>query len=377
MPDGHTLMYNANVGAFTASRKDFASLKGPLAASSYNQYVVGGYLLNDSLVAVAPILPASDTASGFAFVDKDAYSTAVSSTSHGYIQKVTLQTPLPTMMVEAPLVGDTEYPFIRTLAPLADHSAIVSLTTSGFTVLPWSYDAPTAIPVLDRLVNAADFTKPVAPGGLVSIFGKNLSPLTLSAGDTPLPTVLADSCLTANGVVIPLVFVSPTQINAQLPFQAAGSTDVILRTPGGTSDVLKISISPAAPAVFRSGTAGPVSDIPTLVRNTNNALVTPSNPIHPDDRITIYLTGMGQTLPAVATGTAAPSDSLSSALLPTTVTLGGTGLFVDFAGLAPGMVGVYQINALVPFKGIPTGFDIPLTITQGGASTTITVRVVN
>jgi uncharacterized protein (TIGR03437 family) len=280
-------------------------------------------------------------------------------------------------MVESPLVGDTDYPFMRTLAPLADRSAIISLTTSGFTVLPWNYAAATATPLLDRLVNAGDFTRPVAPGGLVSLFGKQLSPMTLASTDVPLPTVLADSCLTANGVVLPMVFVSPTQINAQLPFQINGNTDVVLRTPGGTSDALKITISPAAPAVFRSGTAGPVTDIPTIVRSSNNNLATASNPIHPNDHITIYLTGMGQTSPEVAPGAAAPSEPLSYAKLPVTVTIGGTSLFVDFAGLAPGMVGVYQINALVPFKGVPTGFDIPLTISQGGASTTIPVRIVN
>ena len=122
--------------------------------------------------------------------------------------------------------------------------------------------------------------------------------------------------------------------------------------------------------MFRSGTAGPVTDIPTIVRASNNGLATASNPIHPNDHITIYLTGMGQTLPKLPAGAPAPSDPLSSTLLPVTVTLGGMSLFVDFAGLAPGMVGVYQINALVPFKGVPTGFDIPLTISQGGASTT-------
>jgi uncharacterized protein (TIGR03437 family) len=86
---------------------------------------------------------------------------------------------------------------------------------------------------------------------------------------------------------------------------------------------------------------------------------------------------MGQTNPEVATGSASPFEPLSSPLLPATVTLGGTSLFIDFAGLTPDSVGVYQINALVPFKGVPTGFDIPLTISQGGASTTILVRVVN
>lgn len=383
MPDGRTLLYNANVDAFTVSRKDFPALTGPLAASSFGQYMVDQYMLNESLVEVAAVASPSDKPSGFAFVDQDGYFSAASTTGLGYIQKVKAvqsQSPLPTMIVEAPLVplpGDTDYPFRRTLAPLADRSAIIALTTSGFTVLPWDFGAATAVPVLDSLVNAGDFTKPVAPGGLVSIFGSQLSPITLASTDVPLPTVLADSCLTANGVVLPMIFVSPTQINAQLPFQISGNTDIVLRTPGGISDVLRIVIQPAAPAVFVSGTAGPITGIPTIVRATNDGLVTASNPIHPNDRITIYLTGMGQTLPGVATGASAPSEPLSNALLPATVTLGGTGLFIDFAGLTPGSVGVYQINALVPFKGVPTGFDIPLTITQGGASTTILVRVVN
>src|SRR5439155_11945039 len=105
-----------------------------------------------------------------------------------------------------------------------------------------------------------------------------------------------------------------------------------------TSNVLKITIFPSAPSVFRSGTAGPLTDIPTIFRAANNSLVTLSNPIHPDDFITIYLTGMGQTLPEVASGMAAPADPLSTVLMPAKVTLGGTSLFVDFAGLTPGSV---------------------------------------
>jgi len=230
---------------------------------------------------------------------------------------------------------------------------------------------------LDRLVNGADFTKPVAPGGLVAIFGSNLSPMSLASTDFPLPTVLADSCLTVNGMVIPMIFVSPTQINAQLTFQVTGNADVVLRTPGGTSDALRITILPAAPSVFLSGTAGPVVGIPTVFRASNGELVTVSNPIHSGDRITIYLTGMGQTIPEVPAGEPAPSDPLSSALLRPTVTLGGVSLPVEFAGLTPGNIGVYEIDVTVPIKGVPSGFEIPLTISQGGASTAIPVRVLN
>ncbi len=380
MPDGRLLLYNANVDAFTISRKDVGALKGAIAASSFGFYMVDHFLLNESLVTVAPVVASGDSSAGFAFVDQEGYSAAVSAGGRGYLQRVvttTARSPLPTMIVESPTTGDTEFPFRRALAPLADRSAIIALTTSGFTVLPWNFDAATAVPVLDRVVNAADFTKPVAPGGLVTIFGSQLSPITLSSTDTPLPTVLADSCLTVNGVIVHVSFVSPTQVNAQLPFQIDGNAEVVLRTPGGISDALRFTILPAAPIVFRSGTAGPLTGIPTIVRATNNELVTVSNPIHLNDRITIYLTGMGQTVPVVPDGEAAPADPLSSTLLPATVTLGGTPLSVEFAGLTPGSVGIYQINATVPFRGVPTGFDIPLTISQGGLTTTVSVRVVN
>jgi uncharacterized protein (TIGR03437 family) len=382
MPDGHVLLYNASVDAFTVSRKDFGSLKGSLAASNFGNYMVDHYFLDSSLVSQGQVINTADSSSGFAFVDQQGYSAAVTNAGAGYgyvqrIQSADGQIPLATMMVESPLLGDPDYPFRRTLAPLADRSAIIALTTSGFTVLPWNYDAVTAVPVLDRLVNAADFTKPVAPGGLVSVFGSQLSPITLAATDVPVPTILADSCLTIGGAVVPMVFTSPTQINAQLPIQISGNADVVLRTPGGISDALKIVVQPAAPSVFRSGSAGPETGIATVVRSANNQLVTNSNPIHFNDTITVYLTGMGQTLPQVPAGAAAPVAPLSSTLLQPTVTLGGADLFVGFAGLAPGFVGVYQINATVPFKNVPTGFDIPLTITQGGASTTVPLRVLN
>jgi uncharacterized protein (TIGR03437 family) len=379
MPDGRVALYNANANTFTVARQDFSDLKGALAASNYGTYLVDRYLLNESLVTIAPVGSAGDTSSGFAFVEQDGLFTTISSGGAGLLQRVrsSAQSPLPTQTVESPLQGDTEFPFMRTLAPLSDGSALVALTTSGFTVLPWNFEAGVAPPVLDRLVNAADFTRPVAPGGLASIFGSQLSPMTLASTDVPLPTVLADSCLTVNGAVVPVVFVSPTQINFQFPFAISGNAEVLLRTPGGVSDSLRVTILPTAPSIFRSGTAGPVTDIPAIVRATNGSLVTVSNPIHPDDRITIYLTGLGRTLPEVDTGSASPTSPLAVAVAPVSVSLGGVELFVEFAGLTPGMVGVYQVNASVPFRGIPTGFDVPLVIRQAGFSTVVPVRVVN
>jgi uncharacterized protein (TIGR03437 family) len=379
MPDGRLMVYNATANTFTVARQDFRALKGALAASSYGTYVVDHFMLNESLVTMSPVGSTADTSSGFAFMEQDGVFATVSSAGSGRLQRVRSNAPavLPSQTVESPLVGDTEYPFRRTVAPLADASGIVALSTSGFTVFPWNYEAGVAPPVLDRLVNAADFTQPVAPGGLASAFGSQLSPMTLATKDVPLPTVLADSCLTINGAVVPVIFVSPSQINFQVPFAISGNSDLVLRTPGGISDALHVTVLAAAPSVFHSGDAGPLTDIPTIVRAANSGLVTVSNPVHFDDRLTIYLTGLGRTTPDVPTGAASPASPLATPILPVTVTLGGTQLPIEFAGLTPGSVGVYQINVVVPFKGVPTGFDIPLTISQGGASTAVPVRVVN
>jgi uncharacterized protein (TIGR03437 family) len=211
----------------------------------------------------------------------------------------------------------------------------------------------------------------------VSIYGQNLSATSLAASSTPLATGLADSCLGANGIPLPLLYVSAQQINAQLPFTLSGNTTLTINTPGGTSNNFSFNVQPTAPSVFLTGAAGPEAGLALIVRDDDGQLVTPTNPIHPKDIITIYLTGMGQTTPAIKAGQSSPSNPLAYVAVPAVVTLGGTALSVGYAGLAPGEVGVYQINATVPFKGVPTGLSIPLNISQGGVSTTLTVRVVD
>lgn len=264
----------------------------------------------------------------------------------------------------------------RTLAPLANQTAMIALTQSGFTVLPWAYAASVAPPQITKIVSAADLTSPVAPGGLISILGNQLSAINLATNQIPLSTALANSCLTVNGAPMPLVFVSPNQINAQMPAQAVGNVTVSVHTPGGTSDNFNLTVQPTAPAVFMSGSAGPLTNIPTVVRSENNLLVTDSNPVHRTDSLTIYFTGCGQTTPPVGDGYPAPSNPLATALTKPKVTLGGAELNVTFAGLAPGQVGVCQINASVSSK-TPTGLDMPLVIDQDGSVQTLGLRVVN
>ena len=376
--DGNVMLYDANVDSFTISRKDFTSLSGAYAASSFNQYVVGNYLLNRSLVRVSQFDATSGNSSGFAFVDNEGFRTvAASASSPGIIQRMssTGSGIRATRMAEAPLLGSTTTGvFTRTIAPLYSRSAIVNLTTSGFTVLPWQYDSAVAPPQIRRVVNAADQTGNVAPGGLVTIGGNNLSPVNLATVEKPLPTALGESCLTVNGLPLPVIFVSPNVINAQLPFQATGNVALILRTPGGVSDTYNLTIQPQAPSVFRTAVEE-VGEVPTVIRAANRIVVTDSNPVHRTDTLTVYLTGLGQTNPPVDSGMPAPSDPAAVPLVAPTVTLGGVNLPVESAAMVPGEIGQYQITVNVP-RNVPTGLAVPLQIRQGNGSTTLNLRVV-
>lgn len=390
--DGTLMLYNSSADSFTISRKLTTSVAGAIAASNFDQYVVGNLLLNASLVPIRTMSQTAGLSSGFAFIDQSALRVgAPDAASPGVIERVTLPTGdsvRATRIIEAPLLpaasgaaspataAFTQLPFFRTLAPLYSRNAIIVLTTGGFSVLPWSYDSATSSPRLTQITNAADQNATLAPGSLVSIKGTDLSPINLATNQMPLPTALGESCLTVNGLPLPVLFVSSTQINAQLPYQVDGNVTLVLHTPGGVSDNFNITILPAAPSIFRNGTAGTDSGIPAIIRASNSELVTLSNPVHKDDSLTIYLSGMGNTSPAVEAGVPAPSDPLPSVLIPPVVTLGGVPVSVTFAGLTPGQIGVYQINVTINRK-VPSGIAIPLVVSQAGSSTSANVRIVD
>jgi uncharacterized protein (TIGR03437 family) len=304
------------------------------------------------------------------------------STAPGVMERIDMTNPSAsvssaTQMVEAPMLSSTASPFTRTIAPLASQAAILNLTVSGVTVLPWNFNAAVAPPNITSVQNAGNGGSDIAPGGLISVYGTNLSPVNMASSEIPLPTALANSCLSVNGLPVPILFVSPDQVNAQIPFQAIGDVTLILRTPGGISNNFNLVIEPNAPSVFLTS-AGPENNIPTVVRNDDNEVVTPSHPIHRQSGtdLIIYLTGLGGTSPAVATGQPAPSSPLSYSVTVPTVSLGGVDLTVLFSGLAPGLVGVDQINVSVP-SNVPTGMSVPLVISEGEVSTSIPERVEN
>jgi uncharacterized protein (TIGR03437 family) len=400
-PDGNVALYSAASNAFVVSRHDLTSLSGAFAASDYGQYVAGNSVLNASLVPSGTLSPAGLSSSGFAFVDRGGYMAAAApgSAAGTMLQVSSLQpgaaAPASVLTTEAPLLPvdisspsliantygtygssanntDAATSFSRTLAVLPNAGTVVMLSTSGLTLLATSYPA-TSVPQINAVTSAADGRARVAPGELISIYGQNMSGASFAASQVPLTTGMGNSCIGVNGSPIPLLYVSPGQINAQLPFDATGNATLTIHTPAGVSNNFLLTVEAAAPSIF--ATTSGTEMLGLVVRNTNGQLVTPTNPIHPKDAITIYLTGMGQTFPAIPAGAAAPSDPLSRVSLAPSLTIAGMDLAVSYAGLAPGQVGVYQINATVP-QSVLTGMSMPLTVDQGGATTTLNVRVV-
>jgi len=380
-PDGFTFLYDAGVGDFTVSRKDTSSLSGPYATSP-GIFAVGNQLLNGSLVPFLGLDASSGQSSGLVFSAGAVRTGAINSTSPGFAERVNFSTGgvvLPTPTVEAPLLplpASSLSNFIRSLIVLPFHNSFVSLSQSGLTLLAANYDGPLPQPVITGVHSAADGTSAAASGGLISITGSNFSTSTVASATTPLPTVLGNSCVLVNGRPVSLLMVSQSLINAQLDNSTAGSAIMSIRTPQNVSPNFSFNVLANAPAVFLNGQAGDSTNLPSIYRDANGLLVTASNPVRRNDSLNIFAAGLGLTSPVVPAGTVSPSNPLATAALQPTVTLSGVGLPVTFAGLASGQIGVYQISVNVP-SSVPLGLSVPLTITQGGQSQTVNVRVVN
>jgi len=380
-PDGFTFLYDAGVGDFTVSRQDYTQLTGSYAASQ-GLFTVDTHMLNGSLVPLFDLDSSGGLASGFVFNTAAIRTGAVDSASPGFAERVNFSTGgaiLPTATVEAPLLPNSNGlmgKFIRSLATLPFHNSYVSLSVSGLTLLSADYDAPLPQPLITSVASAADGTSGVATGGLISIFGSNLSPSPIASSGVPLPTVLGNSCVVVNGQPISLLLVSPSRINAQLDDGTSGLSTISIRTPQNVSPDFSFTVGSTAPAVFLNGQSGTSTNLPAITRAANGLLVTASNPIHHGDSLTIFAAGLGATSPAVAAGAVSPSNPLAVAVVQPTVTLNGVALPVTFAGLAPGQIGVYEIQVAVPAY-TPLGLSVPLIIAQNGQSQTVDVRVVN
>ncbi len=225
------------------------------------------------------------------------------------------------------------------------------------------------------VVNGASFAAgvPVAPGAIVSLFGKNLATGTNSATSLPLNKNLGGATASVAGIDMPLYFSNSGQINAQLPFELTPNSQVqvIVRTMANgvlTATVPEtIAVAAASPAIFLAGGGAGV------VLHADNTLVTASNPARGNEQVVVYCTGLGPTVPAFPTGS--PATSANNTVNPVTVTIGGQNAPVAYKGLTVGFAGLYQVNVIIP-PGLSGAQPIQMTVGSGNTSPTgVTVNV--
>jgi uncharacterized protein (TIGR03437 family) len=199
------------------------------------------------------------------------------------------------------------------------------------------------------VVNAATFTSGIAPGGIMSIFGAGLS--------APGSATTVDM----DGAVATVLWASPFQINAQVPPGIAPGVHTLR-----VSDVYgvaqqSVTVSAVAPAIFLIG-----SSSAGAVLNQDFSMNGPSNPLPRGQVLVVYATGLGAVT---------KQGQLSVTAATVTALVNGQELPVEFAGLAPGYVGLYQVNVPIP-AATPPGLGVSLTLKEGGqVSNTVAVAL--
>ncbi len=197
-----------------------------------------------------------------------------------------------------------------------------------------------------------------APGGLLSVIGTKLANTTVTDTDSPLDYSVAGVTATVNDLPAPILYASSGQINIQVPFAAGMGAAVLGINNNGQVAGFPIQLAAASPGIFTDA-SGNVAGQATVQQG---------------GIATLYITGGGEVSPELKTAWSAPVAGIAL-VQPVSVTVGGVEAFLQYAGLAPNLVGVAQLNIVVP-ASVPAGPQ-PVVVTAGGvasAPATITVQ---
>ena len=246
---------------------------------------------------------------------------------------------LTARLAEAPAVSVTELATAAGVRPSFSSSAVVS--AASFRSDPEADDGA------------------LGPGGLASIFGVGLSvEQAAKATSLPLPRELAGVEVRVNGVPAPLLFVSPGQINFQIPFEVSGSSArLTVRTPAGESDPVDMPVAAVQPGVFFDG----ATRLGAIVYPADG-LTAWNRPARPGEYVAVFASGLGPVNPRTETGEAASAVALSRNALPVTALVDGRRIEPLYAGLAPFFAGLWQVNLQLPADLPPGEREIVLEV---------------
>jgi uncharacterized protein (TIGR03437 family) len=209
-------------------------------------------------------------------------------------------------------------------------------------------------PTISSVGNALSFAPGASPGSLLAVYGSQLAGTTQSATTLPLSLSMAGVSATVNGWPAPLLYVSPTQLNLQVPFEAGAGPAVLGINNNGQIGGFLLQVAPTSPGILADA-SGNVLGAATAKAGAY---------------ATLYVTGFGDVSPTieagvpVTNGTPAADDPLP--LLPLSVSVGGAPALIQFSGVTPGVIGLAQVNFLVP-ASLGTGVQ-KVVVTSGGVA---------
>jgi uncharacterized protein (TIGR03437 family) len=256
--------------------------------------------------------------------------------------------------------GNTTINLSASAAGLSNGVYNATISIQAQDVLPQSIQVPVTFVVgassnisIAGIGNAASGAHTFAPGQLIAVYGSNLVATQQIAGIQPLPLTMNGASATVNGVAAPLWFVSPVQVNLQIPYETSAGPAVLGMNNGGQIASFQFNVAPTAPGIFAS----------------NGSLV-PYATGQQGQEIVAYITGDGDVTPTLATGASPPSfltlSQLPASRQPLTLTVGGQQATIVFDGIVSGLIGVTQLNFNIP-SNVPTGVQ-PVVVTVGGVS---------
>ncbi len=268
-------------------------------------------------------------------------------------------------------------------APVGPSNMLLSNATSA-TVKPGGLVVTVNPQAATPLRDGASFGVTLAPGAFISIFGTDLAPELAVAGTVPLPTRLAGVSVRIGDRYAPLFFVSPGQITAMVPFEISGQVTLqIVAGPMAGGNSLAVSLASTAPGMFAINQSGSGQG---AIQNPDASLAAPAGsipgvaarPTRPSDVIVIFASGLGPVSPALPSGLTSGTNgtSIPQLLNLPTVGIGGQPAIVEFAGLAPDFVALYQVNVRIPGTA-PLGDAVSVEITtfEGQTSNTVTIAI--
>jgi uncharacterized protein (TIGR03437 family) len=250
-------------------------------------------------------------------------------------------------------------------------TARVTVTGDGGTSNALTYTIVLAGPATRSagVRNAASSLPAIAPGTLIAIFGSNLATSTAQFSAAPLPLSLGTTSVSINDTPAPLLYVSPGQVNAQVPYETkVGTAKLVVTSNGVSSPAVNFEVAATGPGVFMQ------ENKHLLALNLADGKLNGSQtPARPGQYVTAYLTGQGLVDPPVTTGDVAPASPFSMPVALVQIKIGGSLADIQFAGMAPGYIGLMQMNILIP--DVPPGeqsFDVSI---GGVAAATTTISI--